>query len=49
MVRLLVAKNSSEYDKQIEYASIIQKLQRELDLEVSVFHNQQIVEETLAD
>ena len=33
----VIAKNEGEYDKQIQYASIIQKLQRELNLEVSIF------------
>ena len=33
----VIAKNKGEYDKQIHYASIIQKLQKELDLEVSCF------------
>jgi hypothetical protein len=33
----IIARNKGEYDKQIHYASIIQKLQRELDLEVSSF------------
>jgi hypothetical protein len=33
----IIAKNKGENDKQIHYASIIQKLQRELDLEVSSF------------
>lgn len=33
----IIAKNKGEHDKQIHYASIIQKLQRELDLEVSSF------------
>lgn len=31
----VIAKNKGEYDKQIHYASIIQKLQKELNLEVS--------------
>jgi hypothetical protein len=33
----VIAKNKGEYDKQIHYASIIQKLQTELNLEVSCF------------
>jgi hypothetical protein len=33
----VIAKNKGEYDKQIHYASIIQKLQKELDLEESCF------------
>jgi hypothetical protein len=33
----VIAKSKGEYDKQLHYASIIQKLQRELDLEVSSF------------
>jgi hypothetical protein len=33
----IIAKNKGEYDKQIQYASIIQKLQKELHLEVSSF------------
>ena len=33
----IIAKNKGEQDKLIHYASIIQKLQRELDLEVSSF------------
>ena len=33
----VIAKNKAEYDKQIQYASIIQKLQRELGIEVSIF------------
>ena len=33
----VIAKNKDEFDKQIQYASIIQKLQKELDLEVSCF------------
>jgi hypothetical protein len=33
----VIAKNKDEYDKQIHYASIIQKLQKELNLEVSYF------------
>jgi hypothetical protein len=33
----VIAKNKEEYDKQIQYALIIQKLQKELDLEVSSF------------
>jgi hypothetical protein len=33
----VIAKNKGEYDKQIQYAKIIQKLQRELNLEVSSF------------
>jgi hypothetical protein len=33
----VIAKNKGEYDKQIQYASIIQKLQKELKLEVSSF------------
>ena|SRR5689334_19691707 len=32
-----IAKNKREHDKLMHYASIIQKLQRELDLEVSSF------------
>jgi hypothetical protein len=33
----VIAKNKGEHDKLMHYASIIQKLQRELDLEVSSF------------
>jgi len=33
----VIAKNKGEYDKQIQYASIIQKLQKELNLRVSIF------------
>jgi hypothetical protein len=33
----VIAKNKGEYDQQIQYASIIQKLQKELNLEVSSF------------
>jgi hypothetical protein len=33
----VIAKNKDEYDKQIHYASIIQKLQKELNLKVSCF------------
>jgi hypothetical protein len=33
----VIAKNKGEYDQQMHYASIIQKLQRELNLEVSIF------------
>jgi hypothetical protein len=33
----VIAKNKGEHDKQIHYASIIQKLQKELNLEVSIF------------
>jgi hypothetical protein len=33
----VIAKNKGEYDQQIHYASIIQKLQKELNLEVSCF------------
>ena len=33
----VIAKNKEEYDKEIKYASIIQKLQKELGLEVSDF------------
>jgi hypothetical protein len=31
----IIAKNKGEYDRQIQYASIIQKLQKELNLEAS--------------
>jgi hypothetical protein len=34
----VIAKNKGEFDKQIQCTSIIQKLQRELGLEVSTFH-----------
>jgi hypothetical protein len=33
----VIAKNKGEYDQQIHYATIIQKLQKELNLEVSFF------------
>ena len=33
----VIAKNKGEYDRQIHYASVIQKLQKELNLEVSIF------------
>jgi len=33
----VISKNKNEFDKQIQYAFIIQKLQKELDLEVSCF------------
>jgi hypothetical protein len=33
----VIAKNKDEFDKQIHYASIILKLQKELNLEVSCF------------
>jgi hypothetical protein len=33
----VIAKNKAEYDQQIHYASVIQKLQKELNLEVSIF------------
>jgi hypothetical protein len=33
----VIAKNRGEYDKRIQYASIIQKLQKELNLRVSIF------------
>lgn len=33
----VIAKNKGEYDRQIQYASIIQKLQKELNLQVSTF------------
>jgi len=33
----VIAKNKDEHDKLMHYASIIQKLQRELDLEISSF------------
>jgi hypothetical protein len=36
-VGYVIAKNKGEYDQQIHYASIIQKLQKELNLEVSSF------------
>ena len=37
MIRICDYKNKAEDDKQIRYASIIQKLQRELSLDVSSF------------
>jgi hypothetical protein len=33
----VIAKNKAAYDQQIHYASVIQKLQKELNLEVSIF------------
>jgi hypothetical protein len=36
-VGYVIAKNKGEYDQQIHYATIIQKLQKELHLEVSSF------------
>jgi hypothetical protein len=33
----VIAKNKEEYDRQLQYASIIQKLQKELNSEVSSF------------
>ena len=33
----VIAKDKEEYDNQIKYASIIQKLQKELGIEVSSF------------
>lgn len=36
-VGYVISKNKGENDKQIHYASIVQKLQRELNLEVSSF------------
>ena len=33
----VIAKNKREYDQQMHYASIIQKLQKELNLEISCF------------
>jgi hypothetical protein len=36
-VEYFIAINKREFDKEIKYAKIIQKLQKELDLEVSEF------------
>jgi hypothetical protein len=38
----IIAKNKGEHEKQIHYAYVIQKLQRELDLEVSSFPAQDL-------
>ena len=48
-VGYVIAKNKDEYDKQIKYASIIQKLQKELGIEVSSFPHLDMMAYSLED